>query len=131
MAALVGFQAFRLPLEILLHRFHAEGAVPVQMTWSGQNLDVFAGIAALVTGLLAARRELPAAAIWGFQLLATGLLLNVARVAMRSTPGPFFAFPDEPPLLLALHLPYAWIVPICVSGALAGHLILLRRQLGR
>jgi hypothetical protein len=36
-----------------------------------------------------------------------------------------------PPLLLALHLPYAWIGPVCVGGALAGHIVLTRALLRR
>ena len=35
----------------------------------------------------------------------------------------------EPPLLLALHLPYMLIGPVCVGGALLGHIVLTRRLL--
>ncbi len=56
------------------------------------------------------------------------LLLNVARVALLSAPLPF-AWSVTPPLQLPFHLPYALIVPVCVAGALAGHLVLTRRLL--
>jgi hypothetical protein len=42
-----------------------------------------------------------------------------------SSPLPF-AWGVKPPLQLALYLPYAWIVPICVDGALFGHIVLTR-----
>jgi hypothetical protein len=58
------------------------------------------------------------------------LLLNVMRVAMMSSPLPF-AWDVRPPLQLVSHLPYAWIAPVCVAGALAGHLVLTRALLGR
>src|SRR5690606_14189116 len=48
LAALVGFQAFRLPLELVLHRWAAEGTIPATMTWTGQNWDIVSGIVALV-----------------------------------------------------------------------------------
>ena len=36
---------------------------------------------------------------------------------------------DETDLLIALHAPYGWIVPFCVGGALAGHVITFRALL--
>lgn len=50
-AALVGFHAFRLPLEFVLHRWYIEGALPVQMTYSACNLDILTGIGAVLAGL--------------------------------------------------------------------------------
>jgi hypothetical protein len=40
-----------------------------------------------------------------------------------------FGWNVSPPLVLAMHLPYAWIVPICVAGALCGHVVLTRALL--
>ena len=48
--ALVGFQVFRFPLELVMHRAYVEGLMPVQMSYSGQNYDIVSGITA---GLLA------------------------------------------------------------------------------
>ena len=45
-AALVGFQAFRLPLELVLHSWVAQGTIPGTMTWTGQNWDIASGITA-------------------------------------------------------------------------------------
>jgi hypothetical protein len=58
-------------------------------------------------------------------LVGIVLLVNVARVALLSSPVPF-GWGVEPPLVLALHLPYALIGPVCVSGALLGHVVLTR-----
>lgn len=121
-AALVGFQAFRLPLELVLHDWAAGGTIPGTMTWTGQNWDIVTGICALALAPLA--RRSPSAA-WIANLLGLVLLLNVFRVVILSSPLPF-AWPVQPPLLLAFHLPYALIVPICVGGALFGHVVLTR-----
>lgn len=50
------------------------------------------------------------------------------RVAIMSSPLPFAWGPQPPPLLLALHLPYALIGPVCVGGALFGHVVLTRKR---
>ena len=127
LAALVGFQAFRLPLELVLHRWAEQGTIPTTMTWSGDNWDIVSGIVALVAAPLAHRHRIFA---WGANVIGTVLLLNVIRVALLSAPLPF-GWMVTPPLLLALHLPYAWIGPVCVGGALAGHIILTRALLRR
>jgi hypothetical protein len=122
LAALVVFQAFRLPLELVLHSWVAQGTIPQTMTWLGQNWDIISGGTALVCAPLASRFRVAArlANIVGF-----ALLLNVMRVAILSSPVPF-GWGVQPPLLLAFHLPYALIGPVCVGGALFGHLVLTR-----
>jgi hypothetical protein len=127
LAALVGFQGFRLPLELVLHHWAAIGTVPETMTWSGQNIDVVSGVAALIVAPLAGRWR---GAAWAANVIGLCLLVNVARVAIMSSPLPF-AWQLEQPLQRAFHLPYAYILPVCVAGALAGHIILTRRLISR
>jgi hypothetical protein len=128
--ALVLFQAFRLPLELVLHAWAGAGTVPPQMTWSGENLDVITGLLAPVVALLAYRGRALGAVV-AFDVAGAILLLNVLRVALLSTPGPLFSYTDDPPILLAFHFPTGWIVPVCVGGALAGHVVLTRAILAR
>ena len=125
--ALVGFQAFRLPLELVLHEWAAQGTIPGTMTWTGHKWDIISGITPLLPAPLAGR--FPAAAR-AANIIGFALLLNVMRVAIMSSPFPF-PWGQEPPLLLALHLPYALIGPVCVGGALFGHLVLTRRLWNR
>jgi hypothetical protein len=119
---LVLFQAFRLPLELILHDWVRQGAIPETMTWTGSNFDVATGVFALTTAPLAGRSRLAA---WIANVVGFVLLLNVLRVALLSAPLPF-AWPLAQPLVLAFHLPFAWIVPVCVAGALGGHIVLTR-----
>lgn len=130
LASLIGFQAFRLPLEAVLHQWYLQGVVPVQMTWSGANLDVISGFIGLLA--LAAGRWGPLGRGVGGTLNTVGfvLLLNVMRIAVRSIPSPFRAYPGEP-LLLPFSLPYGWIVSVCVMGALLAHLITFRALAAR
>ena len=43
---LVGFQGFRMPLELVLHDWHSSGTIPETMTWTGSNWDILTGILA-------------------------------------------------------------------------------------
>jgi hypothetical protein len=122
---LVGFQGFRLPLEWVLHEWYLSGTVPETMTWSGSNWDVVSGSIACITCAFVNKRLWLA---WLFNFVGIALLVNVARVAIMSSPVPF-GWSVEPPLELIAYLPYAYIVPICVGGAALGHVLLTRRLL--
>ena len=122
---LVAFQIFRLPLELVLHQWAESGTIPQTMTWSGYNFDIISGVLALAVTLFAGTNRLAA---WMFNIVGFSLLANVIRVAVMSLPLPF-AWGTNPPLMLAFHLPYAWIVPFCVGGAMAGHIVLTRALL--
>ena len=123
---LLAFQGFRFPLELVLHSWVEQGVIPTAMTWTGSNWDVLSGMAALLLAPLARRSRLAA---WVGNLLGLGLLLNVGRVAILSSPVPFGWREVMPKLELAYHLPYALIVPVCIGGALVGHIALTRALL--
>ena len=125
-AALVGFQAFRLPLEIVLHQWAREGVLPVQMTFNGHNFDIVTGVLAIVVGALARRGRAPRALVLGFNVVGLGLLITVGAIAIMSSPIPLRTYFNDPPVLLAFYFPYGWIVPVCVAGALLGHLLVFR-----
>lgn len=127
MSALVGFQSFRLPLELVLHSWSEQGTIPSSMTWNGQNWDIISGIMALAAIPFVHRLRALAVVV---NCVGFALLLNVIRVAVMSSPLPI-GWNVSPPLLLALHLPYALIGPVCVSGALIGHIVLTRALIGR
>jgi hypothetical protein len=126
-AALVGFHAFRLPLELVLHSWGEQGTIPMSMTWRGQNWDIITGFVALVAMPFAERHR---GIAWVANVIGFALLLNVMRVALMSAPLPF-GWGVTPPLLVALNFPYMLIGPVCVGGALVGHIVLTRALLRR
>lgn len=127
--ALVGFHVFRLPLEFVLHQWYMEGVLPVQMTYAGANFDVVTGLLALLVAPLMYLEKLSRRAAWFFNVVGTALLVNLASIALRSSPVPLRSYMNEPPVLLALYAPYTWILPVCVAGALFGHLLIFRHLL--
>jgi hypothetical protein len=56
------------------------------------------------------------------------LLANVMRVAILSSPVSF-GWPVVPKLELIYRVPYALIIPVCIGGALIGHIALTRALL--
>lgn len=129
-AWLVGFQAFRLPLELVLHSWYEQGTLPVQMTFAGANLDIVTGFAALGCWALMTFTAWGRNARWAlaltFNVLGSGLLLNVVSIAVMSAPWPMRSYINDPPVLLLFHAPYTWILPVCVAAALVGHVLVFR-----
>jgi hypothetical protein len=126
-AGLVGFQVFRVPLELLLYRLYGEGVVPVQMTFAGFNYDVLSGLGAALLALLARRGEPPRALVFAWNLLGLTLLCVIVAVALLSTPTPLRAFPDPPANTFVAHPPFVWLPAFLVQAAWFGHLLVFRR----
>jgi hypothetical protein len=127
-AALVGVQAFRLPLELVLHAWKNQGVIPVQMTFEGHNFDIVTGVLAIATGvyLYRAGEQASRGAVLAFNVVGSALLLVVTTIAVLSSPIPLRAYHGDPALMLGYHFPYGWIVPFCVGGALFGHVLVFR-----
>lgn len=130
LAGLVGYQVFRVPLEWVLHRLYAEGVIPVQMTYAGQNFDFVTGVLAAALGLrlLAGHRTVWLVAAWN--IIGLVLLVNVVTIAILSTPVPLRYFMNDPANLLPSTFPYVWLPTFLVQAALFGHLLVFR-ALGR
>lgn len=126
-AALVGFHAFRLPLEFVLYGFHAQGRLPVQMTFAGRNLDILTGMSAIAMAWLAAKGVAGRKTLLLWNLAGFGLLLNIMAVAILSLPGPLRAFTEGQANELVLRFPYVWLPAVPVVAAFAGHLVLFRK----
>jgi len=123
---LVGFQAFRLPLEFVLHRAASDGTMPVEMSFSGYNFDILSGASALLLGAgLGFRRFGPRAAlVWNIGALL--LLCNIVGIAVAATPI-FHAFGAEHVNVWITHAPYVLLPTILVTAALFGHVLVFRK----
>lgn len=124
---LVGLQAFRLPLEIVMHRASVEGVMPVQMSYSGLNFDVVTGATALVLSLALVRGSVPRWLVTAWNALGAILLANVVIVAILLTPmlHVFGTAPREMNTFVAF-FPFVWLPGALVSTAIAFHIIVAR-----
>jgi len=133
-SALVGLQAFRLPLELVMHHAAAVRLMPAQMTFGatdgsvGLNYDILTGISALLLGLVLAWREVPRAIVLAWNVLGTVLLAIIVGVAIASIPT-FAAFGHAPENLntWVCFPPYVLLVSVLVASALLGHVIVFRK----
>lgn len=126
---LVGFQAFRIPVELLLHRSYTEGLVGIQMTYLGRNFDVVSGVSALMLGVVMYKRNLPNAVLWLWNVVGVGLLFHIVGIAALSMPTPNRWFMEGPANVFVAYLPFIWLPTVMVASAWAGHLLLMRRLL--
>ena len=131
LAALVGVQAFRAPLEVLLHRLHTEGLLPVQMTYAGWNFDVASGLLAVVLAVWLWRGRAPRGTVLAWNVLGVVLLVLVIATAVLSLPTPFQRFTAEPSTAAIVTMPLIWLPAVLVQGAILGHLLVFRRLFGR
>lgn len=126
LVALVGFQVFRVPLEVLLHRLFVEGVVPFQMTFLGRNFDIASGVTAAAVALYLAGGRRARAPVLAWNLLGLALLANIVVIAVLSTPVPFRQFMNEPANRLPGQFPFVWLPTVLVQAALLGHLLVFR-----
>src|SRR5436189_87673 len=118
-AVLVGSQVFRFPLELLMHRAYTEGVMPVQMSYSGRNLDILSGVSAGLLGLALARGPVPRWLVTAWNLGGLALLVNIVTVAVISTPL-FRWFGDDKLNTWVTYPPFVWLPAVMVTAALIG-----------
>ena len=128
--ALVGFQVFRFPLELLMHRAYVEGLMPVQMSYSGWNYDIVSGITAGALAVWLGWGRVPRWVVAAWNVLGFVLLVNIVTVAVVSTPL-FRWFGDERLNTFVTYPPYVWLPAVLVLAALMGHILVWRRLSGR
>lgn len=126
---LVGFQVFRLPVELLLHQAHQEGLAPVQMTYLGWNFDLATALTAVPMAVLISRCKVPHWLIALWNTAGLGLLVTVVTIAVLSAPVSFRLFTEGPDNRWLTFLPFVWLPTVLVPAALAGHLLVYRRLL--
>lgn len=125
LAALVGAQAFRLPLEVVMHRAYEDGVMPVQMSYSVRNFDIVTGITAIVLAAALIRWRVPRRIVMAWNVMGLLLLVNVVTVAVVSTPL-FRWFGDERLNTFVAYPPFVWLPAVLVLAAWTGHLVIFR-----
>lgn len=137
LAALIGVQALRLPLELVMHRAAAAGVMPVQMSFPGLdagrgwNFDLVTGALALPVAWLIGTGRAPRALAWLWNGLGVATLAGVLAIAVASTPL-LHAFGAAPARLntWVAYVPFVWLPAGPVVFALLGHVVIARKLYG-
>jgi hypothetical protein len=124
--ALVGSQAFRLPLEVLMHQASLEELMPVQMSYSGWNFDIVTGASAIPVAWILARRHTGGRLAVSWNVLGAVLLAVILAIAVLSTPV-FAVFGPERLNTFVAHPPFVWLPSVMVVFAILGHGLVARK----
>jgi hypothetical protein len=127
LGVLIGAQAFRILVEILIHESSRIGLAAPQMTWDGYNFDIVTGITALALAPFA--RVAPKWLILVWNCMGLALLLWVVGVAALSFPTRFQLL--RPDNTWVAYFPYVWLPSVLVTAALLGHVVLFRKLAAR
>ena len=122
---LVGFQVFRIPLEIVLHQLHSHGVLPVQMTFAGLNFDILTGVGAFVLWIMLRRGRVAPILLKVWNVVGLVLLITIVSIAVMAFPAPFGLF--TPQNRIVAYFPWVWLPTFLVQLALAGHLLMFRK----
>ena len=124
LGVLVGVQAFRIAVELLLAATYRAGALPVEMTYHGLNVDVVTGVLALGLGVWLWRAAPPRGAVLAWNALGLALLAFVVAMAALSA---FGVWATEPRVTLPTAWPGVWLPAWLVQLALLGHVLVFRK----
>ena len=130
LASLVAFQAFRWPLELIMHRGFQQGFVPIQMTYAGRSFDIVTGVTAAILGITLARVRVSWLIVLLWNVMGLLLLANILTIAVLSMPMLRRFGPDQMNVWVAVP-PFVWLPTVLVVAALSGHIIIFRRLLSR
>jgi hypothetical protein len=122
---LVGFQAFRIVVEVMLHQAVQEGVANPTMTWTGTNFDILPGITALLLCPFADRLKPRNLQVWNVAM-AIILILTVVT-AILAGPTPFRQIGGVPPNVFFARFPFVWLPGVLVTSAWLGHIVLFRK----
>jgi hypothetical protein len=124
--ALVGLQAFRLPLELVLLQAAKDHTMPLQMSMEGRNFDVVSGVTALVLAVALYLARPSKVWVLAWNVLGLALLFNIVAIAVASFPW-IHAFGADRVNEWVLHFPFVWLPAVLVQAAFFGHIIVFRR----
>ncbi|TAK14491.1 MAG: hypothetical protein EPO35_09375 [Acidobacteria bacterium] len=128
LVSLIGLQAFRLPLELLMHRGVALGIVPVELSYTGYNFDIVTGIGAAAIALALSRGiAVPRRVIWLWNVYGLACLAVIVVVAVLGSPM-VHRFGTDPRHVntWVLFVPYVLVPTTLVVTALSAHLVITR-----
>jgi hypothetical protein len=123
---LLGFQLFRLGVELSLHHLWSLGLAPKLMTLGGGNIEILVAITAPAAAWLAPRGPLGRRIAWSWNLIGLLSLANVVIRAVLSTPGPFNILRAEVPDVAILTYPFTFIPGFMAPLAMTLHILAFR-----
>lgn len=123
---MMGFESFRLVVELFLHRLWMDGQIPKMLTYQGANYDILIGVSAPFVAWLLVTRKISNRMALLWNVLGIAMLANVAVRGVLTTPGPLHFIPTEVPNVAISTFPFTYIPGLMVPLALVLHVLSIR-----
>jgi hypothetical protein len=124
--ALIGFETYRVGVELFLHRLAGDGLVPKMLTFEGANFELAIALSAPIAAWICTqgRPGLRVSLAWN----ALGLLslANVATRALLTAPGPLHVLHSDVPNVAFGIFPYTFVPGFFAPLAVATHALAIR-----
>ena len=120
---LLGYQVFRVGVELSLHHLWVIGLAPRIMTLEGGNIEILVAATAPAAAWLASRRPAGLWIAWIWNLIGLLSLANIVARAVLSAPGPLQMIHAEVPDVALLTFPFTFIPGFMVPLALSLHVL--------
>ena len=120
---LIGFQSFRIGVELSLHHLWSLGLAPRIMTLAGGNIEILVALTAPAAAWLVSRGSGGRRIAWAWNLVGLLSLGNVVTRAVFSTPGPLRLIHVEVPDVAILTYPFTFVPGFMAPLALALHVL--------
>lgn len=112
----------RIVVELMLFGLFVNKMVPELMTFEGRNHDIFAGITALIVGLLFAKNWVGSKFMLVWNVIGLGLVLFIVVNAILSVELPFQQFAFDQPNRAILYFPFILLPTIVVPLVVYTHI---------
>lgn len=122
----------RIFVELVLFALFINKAVPKLMTFEGGNLDILSGLSApVIAYLVFSKRPFKPRLLLAWNIICLLLLINVVSKALLAAPLPIQKLAFDQPNWAILIFPFVWLPTFIVPLVLFGHVISLRRLIGK
>jgi hypothetical protein len=121
---ILGFESFRIGVELLMHRLWEDGLMPKLLTYEGGNVDMFFGLSAPIIAWIAVTGRLGLRLAMGWNVL--GLLSLASAAASSVLTGPLKLISAEVPNVAMGIFPYTFIPGFLAPLAVTFHVLAIR-----
>lgn len=126
LALLLGFQVFRVGVELSLHRLWSLGLAPRLITLEGGNVEILIAVTAPIAAWLVTRGPTARRLAWVWNLAGLLSLGNVVVRAVLSAPGPLNLIHAEVADMAILTWPFTLVPGFMAPLAMMLHIVAFR-----
>ena len=126
LSALLGFQLFRVGVELSLHHLWSKGLAPRLMTLEGGNVEIVVALTAPLAAWLVSRGPTGRRLAWVWNLAGILSLGNIIVRAVLTAPGPLHLIHAEVPDMAIITYPFTFVPGFMAPLALVLHVLAFR-----